>query len=157
MQDFKDRRERFEGIKPENQNPHISGTYITSLYLMEERYGLKEDLKTNDTSFKDAIKSIETPDINPLSFVALTNVYKYVEVGSDNRKTGREIKKDLAVQYKLLADEINILEPEIIILQSREFEPVLNLGDWKGKLYLGPHPSYPGISPREYFEKLTEI
>lgn len=136
-------------------NPHIAGTYFTALYFLKEsneeyiRYwnNLENNQKTCQMILKTE-KPIyfypEPANDNPLAYIALTNFYKYVTINRKNRSGNADRISINQAEEKLLLEEIDILDPEIIICQSQEFKSKREFFKSVNKqriIYIGNHPS----------------
>ncbi len=102
-------------------NPHIAGTYFTAL-----RYACPQRGWERFQDAEDACQTIlkkrgaELPSINPLSFIALTNFYKWVKKGSQSRKSERKYF-DCKVESQLFLNEVRCLEPDVVVFQSTSY------------------------------------
>ena len=146
IQSFKERRIDIEDKNIAKHNAHIRGTYVIASYFLD-LYRL-EDVYENETykNWMERIKFIE----NPLSFVALVNIHKFVTENRKNRFGGSDrifLKEE--EEINLLFDEIKIFNPSVIIVQSAEvrnakkyikiLEKLRTLKN--SKFYIGNHPS----------------
>jgi len=164
FQTFEERRKAIEDKKIINHNPHIAGTYIFSLYFLKDDKNWTEfwnNIK-NKSSCQRALKERKLlPNDNPLSYIALTNFYKFVTVNRTKR-TGalnRNYRKK-EIEEALLLNEIEFLKPDIIIFQSKQFldkkykkflhtiKKLIN-----GTIYIGLHPSHRGNRSPKYLIK----
>ncbi len=151
--------------KDSDYNPHIAGTYVTALYFLKDHYGwgnIWDKIKDQNT-MQQATKTINhVENENPLSFVALTNYYKFVNKNQINRSDNSNRKYiNKEAETNLLINEINILNPKIIIFQGN-----LPIGDIIGKLknkdieiYKALHPSNRnknGRHPEKYIESIIK-
>ena len=142
-------------------NPHIAGTYFTALFFLKNKLNLQNYWKEfkNKPTFQQVLKNNKKlPNINPLSYVALTNLYKFVSINRKNRDGGENRKyQDKAFELNFLNDEIRILKPDIIIFQSESFwnkkDLLDKLSKFKSKIYIGPHPSWRKSRKPSYFIK----
>jgi hypothetical protein len=73
------------------------------------------------------------PSRNPLSYLAFSNIYKWVWHGAENTLQQKSTQKflDRAKEVEFILDEIRLLDPDIVILQSsrfahRSFGPIMN-------------------------------
>lgn len=152
IQTFENRKSSIEGRFIDEHNPHISGTYFTVLYFLKEELGFVE--KWNEIADKGTFKKLlrnyknEFPKENPLSFIALSNYYKFVTLERIKR-TGDQDRIHLSKKREdeLFLKEVEILNPEIIIFQgvrfqNAEFSKIISqfLKDDR-KVYIGRHPS----------------
>ena len=145
-----------EGLEPQEKvrtgfNPHIAGTYFTML-----RYGCApewgwERLRNSRESCQILLRKGEgLPSENPLSYLAFSNIYKWAWHGAENTSQQKSTQKflDRTKEVELILDEIRILDPDIVILQSsgfarHSFGPIMNAIDrLTGKAYVLVHPSH---------------
>ena len=82
------------------------------------------DLENKDTC-QGILKKYQSmlPEKNPLSYIALTNLYKIVECGKEGMDTPKDKDRaypDLCRDF--LLQEIKVFEPSIVIFQSKKFE-----------------------------------
>lgn len=162
-------------------NPHIGGTYFTALYFLKDNLNLNEfweDTKSTKygKTFNSILRKVPThPSENPLSYIAMTNFYKYVTIGRGERnpETNEIISRrgdfdrifiDREREINLFLTEIEVLNPEIIFFQSKGFQYLdSKIKDHllkKGvKLFYAYHPSdysqAGGNIPENYFSKST--
>jgi hypothetical protein len=130
------------------------------MYYLQDELSLQDywqELK-NFSSCQRAIKSNKVPDVNPLSYVALSNYFKFVYEKRKNRSGGRNRKHlDKYFEIDFFIKEVQIFDPDIIIFQSKVFiEPCYKklLSDIKQQnreIYIGPHPSWRRRKEPEYF------
>lgn len=154
IQSIEERRAAIETKSPEGHNPHIAGTYFTAMYLLRDRLSLMrshwnciDDGKTCQALLKLASA---LPDKNPLSYVALTNYYKFVSIGRKGRAGARN-RRYLSAQTKgleqcFLLNEVRTFNPEVIVFQSLSFQqtqyqPILREISEHRVVYVAPHPS----------------
>jgi hypothetical protein len=134
---------------PKDYNPHISWTYITSMYyLFKEK--LSNDIMnmTFKKWIKELIKNDDTKNDNPLEYVSLINYYKFVTIWRCSRQWSSDRKNQLSnnKENELFLKEIEILNPDIIIFQTID----KNLGwvkaklreDWFKNVITLNHPSF---------------
>lgn len=171
IQTFEDRKSSIEDTFIEKLNPHISGTYFTALYFLKEELSFTE--KWNEIADKGTFKKLirtykeELPKENPLSFIALSNYYKFVTINRENRMGDLDrVYLSQAKEKELVIKEVAILNPEIIVFQSvrfnnPEFREIINqfLKD-KRRVFVGRHPSSRvrgGRMPFNFIRDLKEI
>ena len=90
------------------------------------------------------------PSENPLSYLAFSNIYKWVWHGAENTLQQKSTQRflDRTKEVELILDEIRILDPDIVILQSSRFArhhfgPTMTAIDHlTGKAYVLVHPSH---------------
>lgn len=135
IQSFEDRH--FSSVDlTKIKSPHIAGTYMETLYIFsqfDDKYKeiwsyFSECTSPNDSTLRNAADKIHL-DSNLLSYVAQTNLYKFVTVGrgkanESGSKNGRRGASDRDwFGYReeienLLIEEIKILKPDIIWFQG---------------------------------------
>ncbi len=135
-----------EGCTTLGYNDHISGTYTMALFLLQKYYSWEDEwnelLSFQDITSKTAIYRLQNSlPIEVLDYISFTNIHKFVSVcrgcnidkdkpkclnqecleekknvnrsGGDNRKWYNKQE-----EIKMLLDEINILEPELVFFQG---------------------------------------
>lgn len=135
-----------QGCTTLGYNDHISGTYITSLFLLQNEYlwgnAWKELNNIKDSTSKSTINSLRNSlPLEVLDYVALTNVHKFVSLcrGCDiNKKKPECFSESCLEEHKIknrsgsnnrkwynkneeinmLLDEINILQPDLVYFQG---------------------------------------
>lgn len=161
IQTFENRNEAIE--QDSFFNPHIAGTYCTALYLLKEIYQWEEvwDEHKKYATYSQATKAVlHRKGENPLSFVALSNLHKFVNVNRENR-AGSENRKFLNREFEegILIKEIEVLKPKIIVFQGKlPSQKTIDLIKSKNiQIHLAKHPSYRkkgGRNPVKYIETL---
>lgn len=159
-----DRRQDIEFACPSLANPHIAGTYTTALYFLKDKeasWNAHWNTIKNSSTSQRALREYELPQKNPLSYVALTNYYKFVDKQRVHRSGGRNRKYlDKEREQNLFLSEIRILNPDMVIFQSRQFwykKDLLNkLSSIGMPIKIGPHPSYRGKKEPHYFVNLIQ-
>ena len=143
-------------------NPHIAGTYSAALYLLKEIYqweNIWNDHQSYSTYSQATKNVLHRNEENPLSFIALTNLHKFVSVDRQNR-SGAENRKFLKIENEeeILVSEIRVLKPDIVffqgkVLQTTTIEKIKSENSLK--IILAKHPSYRdkgGRNPTKYTE-----
>ncbi len=146
-----------EGQEPQEKvqtgfNPHIAGTYFTMLrYGCPPKWGWERFQNSKDSCQVLLRKGEGLPSENPLSYLAFSNIYKWVWHGAENTLQQKSTQRflDRTKEVELVLDEIRILDPDIVILQSSRFVPLLReimnaIEDFTGKAYVLVHPSHYG-------------
>ena len=168
FQCFDERRQAIEKKPVYEHNPHIAGTYFTALFF------LKDELKWNEcwnktkniSTCQQALKNGKNlPASNPLSYIALTNYYKFVRKNRKNRAGGQNRNYlDRDFDQKKIVEEVEIFEPDIVVFQSAEFKNkklVLDrLLNTRRAVYVGPHTSYRkkgGREPEYFVNQILEF
>ena len=153
-------------------NPHIGGTYFTALYFLKNDLNLNEFWEeTKSTKYGKTFATIlrkvpQLPNENPLSYIAMTNFFKYVTVDRASSRRGDfdRIFIDKEKEINLFLAEIEVLNPDIVFFQSKGFqnlqEKIKNALLIKGiEIYYAYHPSdyseAGGNIPEIYFSKRT--
>ena len=156
-----------------NYNPHIAGTYCSALYLLKDNYNWAitawDKLPVSQT-YTQVTKKEKRQNYgeNPLAFVSLTNLWKFVTVGRTNKTGGtdREFIKQEVEESWLLKD-IELLRPDIVFIQGKHAQRKISPATIKkikergiSKLLYAPHPSYRekgGRIPHNYVDKFKPI
>ena len=164
---FHSLEDRRKSIETDNDfNPHIAGTYGAALYLLEQEHKWQdawEKMKTFNTFQIGTKRGIHSDNQNPLSFVALTNLHKFVTVSRLHRSGGENRKFLKAkVEEKLLLDEIDILRPQLVLFQGKlpSQSAIEELRKRNLEIILAPHPSNRkknGRNPTNYISSFREI
>lgn len=145
-----------EGLEPQEKvqtgfNPHIAGTYFTMLrYGCPPEWGWERFRHSRDSCQVLLRKGEDLPSENPLSYLAFSNIYKWAWRGAENTLQQKSTQRflDRTKEAELILDEIRILDPDIVILQSSRFAhdsfgPIMNAIDrLTGKAYVLVHPSH---------------
>ena len=150
FQSFEDRRAAIEDKELWKHNPHIAGTYFTALFFLKKELGWQNHWnRTKDlSSCQTALKNRgNLPTQNPLSYIALTNHYKFVTAGRKKRRDPRDREYlNRRFDQNFFIEEVKVFEPDIIIFQSIDFfkyryRRVLDdLSEERWRIYVGPHP-----------------
>lgn len=154
---FNEKRKIVEGLdyNLKKMNPHIAGTFITTIFCLRNGLFKKEWNKIRHAkSYKDGIKIFHRYNhIKPLASIGLINLFKFVTPGRKKRLGGADRKHIFkAKETRLLLDEIDIFSPHIIIFQSNQFKTNKYLQRFMKELIkkrsfdvmVGSHPSYRG-------------
>ena len=135
-------------------NPHIAGTYCSALFLLKEENNWQDAWEKfanhPSQSFVTASKKENRDNsINPLSFVALTNLFKFVTVGRRDREGATDRRFiDKEKEVALLIKEIEILKPDVVLFQSKKMKWQLGLNILQKikqqniEVVLAHHPAY---------------
>ena len=118
-------QEWVERTEPLPNNPHIPGTCVSALRWLPARYGwdeVKSEERTCSAVLKDR-GSWWTSTDNPLAFVGLTNLFKFITVGKANRDSKGALRHvDREAEQRLLVDEIlECFRPDVVLFQSPRF------------------------------------
>jgi len=125
LQSLGQAQEWVERTAPLPGNPHIPGTCVSALRWLPARYGWDE-VKSQERSctavMKDRGRWWKARD-NPLAFVALTNVFKFVPVGKVKRDSKGALRHvDKQAEERLLVNEIlDCFRPDVVLFQSPKF------------------------------------
>ena len=145
-----------EGLEPQEKvrtgfNPHIAGTYFTMLrYGCPPEWGWARFRNSRDSCQILLRKGEGLPSGNPLSYLAFSNIYKWAWHGAENTLQQKSTQRflDRTKEVELILDEIRLLDPDIVVLQSSRFThgsfgPIMNAIDrLTGKAYVLVHPSH---------------
>jgi len=166
LQSLSQIQEWVERTEPLPNNPHIPGTCVSALRWLPARYGwneVKDEKRTCSAVLKDRGRWWRSRD-NPLAFVGLTNLFKFIPVGKANRDSKGALRHlDKEAEERLLVDEIlDCFRPDVVLFQSPRFRRwprrLREEGRRRGGLStIGPdelrvvyHPAYRGKrTPRE--------
>ena len=126
-------QEWVERTEPLPNNPHIPGTCVSALRWLPARYGwdeVKSEERTCSAVLKDRGRWWRSRD-NPLAFVGLTNLFKFIPVGKANRDSKGALRHvDKEVEERLLMDEIlECFRPDVVLFQSST-----RFGPWPRRL-----------------------
>ena len=145
------RRRTIECKPVAGHNPHIAGTYFTALKYACPQHGW-DRFAHSDKTCKALLKAGRNLlERNPLSYIALTNFYKWVTKGAvktDGPRDRKNFRPDLEIQ--LFLDEVRVLDPDIVVFQSAEygksrFQDVRKrVRDMAGEYHVLEHPSRRG-------------
>ncbi len=123
LQSFETRRERIEGKRLSDLNPHIAGTWVVALAMLPPKYGWDEIADFELTCQKILRENPESRwKANPMSFVGLTNFYKWTTIDRRGR-TGGSDREHLSheIERQFLLDEIHCYQPQVVIFQGAGF------------------------------------
>ncbi len=148
FQSFEERRAAIEDRPAPKHNEHIAGTYFTALFFLREFLECQEywnGIKNTSTCEKILKSGRELAMKNPLSYITLTNYYKFVTTGRTKR-AGDEDRKHLLGHFdrEFFVEEVEIFNPDIVVFQGAEFKDNLaprRLVKTGRSVYTGPHPS----------------
>ena len=163
IQSFSERRKSIEDKLLSKHNPHIAGTYMTTLYFLRDEL----DWNAHWSKVKGAhtcqqalkYQCGDLPLDNPLSYCALTNYYKFVEEDR-TRRTGSKDRRylDEDAERRFFNTELNAFNPDIIVFQGAvPNRAITNLNEMRARSCLAPHPSYRkknGRIPENYVNRI---
>ena len=150
LQSFEERRRAIEDKPLRDHNAHIAGTFCVALSLLPPEYGwgaIDDSDRTCQRLLRLCPEAWEKD--NPLSFIGLTNYYKWATMGRTLRSGSSDRRLESpATERQFLIDEIRCYRPEVVVFQgapfgrlphlklvkrlSREFEiRVLNHPSWR--------------------------
>ena len=121
LQHFEERRRAIECTPLPSLNPHIAGTYFTAL-----KYACPgpewDQVRDRDQTCRAILKDGYALSRNPLSYIALTNFYKWVTIGRQNKGGGQDCTLvDPRREGKLFLEEVRVLTPDVVVLQGPQF------------------------------------
>ncbi|MBC7525439.1 MAG: hypothetical protein H7239_13505 [Flavobacterium sp.] len=165
IQSFEKRNENLEW----SRNNHIIGTFFTTFYFLKDNFNFNDlwiEIVKNGGTFMQIYKTFRALDgFNPIEYISLSNYYKFVTNGRVGR-SGKFDRKHLnqKKEEQLFLQEIEVLNPDIIIFQSLDFNhskfaKIINqLVSSNRKVYIGPHPSHRKTKvPNEFIKLLREV
>lgn len=164
FQDFTERNSNIE--KDKGFNPHIAGTYSASLYLLKEIN--KWETIWNDFSkfetYSKATKLVHhNNEENPLSYVALTNLHKFVTIARENRAGDLDRKfLNKEIEENFLLEEIKLFKPDIIFFQGKlpSVKIIDSIKEFNIRIIKALHPSNRkkgGRNPLNYVATFIDI
>lgn len=183
FQDYEKRKNNALNEDLSEKNPHMAGVYGTALYFLKNQNNWENEWQKFSQSnkfFREVIKdNIDVLPTNVLSYISLINFYNFVTIGrgfkinEKDEKRGRAgdsdrkfINPNPQSEIELLINTINIIKPNIIIVQSKTLKGYfLNLIKPKISydldIYIGYHPSAFGRgikyrNPNLYIENLKK-
>ena len=154
IQSYEGRRARIEedSEHPNRLGPHMSGTYVTAMRLLAgENEEWRRWLEGADRELTPRALLDDTsrhPSLNPLSYIAFTNYYKFLLV-----KSGEKLQLEWKYEENFLVKEAEALAPDVIVLQSAVFRGGYDslrrqLSDVAKQVYVSDHPSVRGEKRR---------
>ena len=156
IQSFSERRISIENKPLSCHNPHIAGTYMTALYFLKGSLGWDphwRKITGTGATCQVVLEHWEDflPSENPLSYCTLTNYHKFVkERRKDRIGSGDRTYVDRSTERKILDEEMEAFDPDIVVFQSTKFERMASGLKRKGtRFYVGQHPSARGSGIRE--------
>ena len=163
-QDFTERNINIEVDK--GFNPHIAGTYSASLYLLQE-VNKWQTVWNNFSKFETYSKATKLVhhknDENPLSYVALTNLHKFVTIDRKNRAGDLDRKFiNKEIEENFLIEEIKLFKPDVIFFQGKlpSIMTLNRIKDMNIRIIKALHPSNRkkgGRNPLNYAATFTDI
>lgn len=108
--------------KTNKYNAHLSGTYMTALYLLKESDNKFKDMWSlvdeNITAYRNLNKFTADDVALIASFIAFTNIHNFVTMGRKSKSGGKDRKYFENGELKIFVDEVKCFAPDIIILQA---------------------------------------
>ena len=148
IQSFSERRISIEDKPVSRHNPHIAGTYMTTLYFLKDELGWHshwERIISAGATCQMVLRNRRDilPSENPLSYCALTNYHKFVK---EHRKlrTGSADRTDLnkEVEREMFDVELETFAPDIVVFQGTGFErKMAGMKKTGTRFYVAPHPA----------------
>ena len=122
LQHFEERRGAIECTPLSSLNPHIAGTYFTVLrYAFPGREW--DRVRGHDQTCQAILKGGYALGSNPLSYIALTNFYKWVTIGRRNKGGGQDCTHvDRHLETALFLQEVRLLSPHVVVFQGADFD-----------------------------------
>lgn len=124
-QNFAERDDSVYATQLSKKNPHIAGTYVTALNFLKEYYNWGNYWKLIDKEWtcQRALKSITDLPTDVLSYISLTNYYKFVTLNRIDERSGDKDRSfnNADIEKQLFLDEIKIFNPNIVFFQSVTF------------------------------------
>lgn len=139
-----------DGCTSLGYNNHISGTYISAMFLLRKDYDWDKSWDKVCSFENKTCKSVidilkNSLPLEVLDYVALTNLHKFVTVNRKNR-TGDENRRwyNKNQEIDFLIDEIKILNPDIVYFQGSAAKldtTIINKINSISSICIAPHPS----------------
>lgn len=166
-QNFVERNESVYATQLSKKNPHIAGTYVTALNFLKEDYNWENYWKLIDKEWtcQRALKSITDLPTDVLSYISLTNYYKFVTLNRIDERSGNKDRgfNSAYIEKQLFLDEVKTFNPNIVFFQSVTFNGLSVISEIKKlgiEVYIAPHPSNRrknGRVPSEYISKIVRV
>ena len=122
LQHFEERRQAIECTPLPSLNPHIAGTYFTALKYAFPRQEW-DQIKDRDQTCQAILRDGYSLRSNPLSYIALTNFYKWVTVGRRNKGGAQDCTfVDPQLERGLFLEEVRLLAPHVVVFQGADFD-----------------------------------
>jgi hypothetical protein len=167
IQSFEERNDSVLNTKLNKKNPHIAGTYVSALNFLKKEYNWEHywNLIDNEWTCQRALKSIVDLPTDVLSYVSLTNYYKFVTINRLDERSGGKDRNFISaeIEKQLFFDEVRTFAPDILILQSVTFNNIGIISEIKEfgiNVYVAPHPANRkknGRVPKEYMSCFVKI
>ena len=130
-------------------NPHIAGVYATALYFLKDKMNLQEawDALWSEREYtmkKAIIRASAQLPVNLMSYVAYENRFRFVTIGRKERGGGNDRNwLNTSREARLLLDEVNVFNPDIIVVQGKTGLWNCNIEKLKEKycVIIAQHPS----------------
>ena len=142
---FEERRE--SNMSAAGSSPHMSGTYITALYLLREKYAdAWQRISERKELFKTLAKDQTLPD-DVMDHITMVNRWKFVTANRELRHGAKDrFYRDEKLEIHLLYKEIELLNPDIVWFQgdpkgAATYEFLDTLKEQGRVIYLANHPS----------------
>ena len=117
---FETRRRDIEDKRLRDHNPHIAGTCCVALSLLPPECGWP-GVADSELTGQQLLRENHGGQwkVNPLSFVGLTNRFKWIRIGRDRLAGGRD-RRYLSpeAEQQFLTDEIRCYRPEVVVFQG---------------------------------------
>ena len=123
LQSFETRRRHIEDKRLRDHNPHIAGTWCAALSLLPPEYGWGE-IADSELSCQRVLRRYPEArwKANPLSFVGLTNFYKWATIRRDRASGGQDRSHlESEIERRFVMDEIRLYEPQVVVFQGAGF------------------------------------
>ena len=130
LQSFETRRRHIEDKRLRDHNPHIAGTWCVALSLLPPEYGWGE-IADSELSCQRVLRRYPEArwNANPLSFVGLTNFYKWATIRRDRASGGQDRSHlDPEIERRFVMDEVGLYRPEVVVFQGAGFRKARHLG-----------------------------
>lgn len=128
IQSFEHRRRMIEERSLAAHNAHIAGTYFTAMRfggsdIADPQWPEWDNFKSQNQTCQQLLKRRKSlPSVNPLSFVALTNFYKWT-TKAKTQTLGKKDLRHVAVESEraFFVEEVRAFAPTIVTFQGTDF------------------------------------
>lgn len=122
LQRFEERRRAIECTPLPSLNPHIAGTYFTALkYAWSGQEW--DQVRHRDQTCQAILRDGYALHSNPLSYIALTNFFKWVTIRRRNKGGAQDCTLVAPhLERELFLEEVRLLAPHVVVFQGADFD-----------------------------------
>ena len=151
--DFDEKRRLVEDN--EKHKPHVYGMGVATIFLLKSLFKnnqYKKIFRSKTYTYKNTLKLTRNlTDFDPLSYIAMTNCYKFVTINRKSKLGGKD-RKHISIdkEWDLLEKEVKIFKPKFLVFESKDFikdhwfKPLISeikKQNKNTKVYVSNHPS----------------